>query len=77
LISALARNLGLVMRAFFGVGTPRSLQSEGEAAGGLAALVLLAWLAAKSWQSALATLGTLPTLPSRRAAHPHTHRLAM
>ncbi len=77
LISAGARNLGLVMRALFGAGTPRSLQSKGEAAGGLAAIVQLAWLAAKSWQSALATLGTLPTLPSRRAGHPHTHRLAV
>jgi len=39
LIAAVARNLGLVMRKLFGIGTPRSLQAEG----GLAALVLFAW----------------------------------
>ena len=38
LMSALARNLGLVMRALFGIGTARSLQSEG----GLAAALSLA-----------------------------------
>jgi len=29
LIAAVARNLGLVMRKLFGIGTPRSLQAEG------------------------------------------------
>jgi len=38
LISALARNLGLVMRKVFGIGTPKSLQAEG----GLASFVCLA-----------------------------------
>ena len=33
LMSAMARNLGLVMRALFGIGTARSLQGEGELAG--------------------------------------------
>jgi transposase len=40
LLAAVARNLGLVMRKLFGIGTPRGLQ----AAGDLVALVLLAWL---------------------------------
>jgi transposase len=40
LMSAAARNLGLVMRKLFGFGTARSLQSEGS----LAAIVQLAWL---------------------------------
>lgn len=39
LLAAVARNLGLVMRKLFGIGTPRGLQ----AAGGLAAVVLFAW----------------------------------
>ncbi|QDS96871.1 hypothetical protein HG15A2_01300 [Adhaeretor mobilis] len=40
LMSAVARNLGLVMRKLLGFGTARSLQ----ATGGLAALVQIAWL---------------------------------
>jgi len=40
LIAAVARNLGLVMRKVFGMGTPRGLQAEG----GLVCLVLFAWL---------------------------------
>jgi transposase len=39
LIAAVARNLGLVMRKLFGIGTPRGLQAEG----GLASLALLTW----------------------------------
>ena len=40
LIAAVARNLGLVMRKVFGIGTPRGLQAEG----GLVSLVLFAWI---------------------------------
>jgi transposase len=40
LIAAVARNLGLLMRKLFGIGTPRGLQAEG----GLAAFVWLAWI---------------------------------
>ena len=39
LMSAVARNLGLVMRALFGIGTPRSLQRSGD----LVALVQFTW----------------------------------
>lgn len=39
-IAAMARNLGLLMRKVFGIGTPRGLQT----AGGLASLVLLVWI---------------------------------
>ena len=39
LIAAVARNLGLVMRKLFGIGTPRGLQAEG----GLVTLVRFAW----------------------------------
>ena len=34
-MSAVARNLGLVMRSLFGFGTARSLQAEGDPAEGL------------------------------------------
>ena len=40
LIAAVARNLGLVMRKLFGIGTPRGLQAEG----GLVAIASLTWL---------------------------------
>ncbi len=43
-MSAVARNLGLVMRRLFGFGTARSLQ----AAGGLADALYLAWLATQA-----------------------------
>ena len=40
LIAVVARNLGLVMRKLFGIGTPRGLQ----AAGGLAVCACIAWI---------------------------------
>jgi transposase len=40
LIAAVARNLGLIMRKVFGIGTPRGLQAEG----GLVSSVCFAWL---------------------------------
>ena len=40
LIAAVARNLGLIMRKVFAMGTPRGLQAEG----GLVSSVCLAWL---------------------------------
>jgi hypothetical protein len=40
LMSAMARNLGLVMRSLFGFGTARSLQAEGD----LAATLYFAWV---------------------------------
>jgi len=40
LLAAMARNLGLVMRRVFGMGTPKGLQAEG----GLVSLVCLAWI---------------------------------
>ena len=40
LLAAVARNLGLIMRKLFGMGTPRGLQAEG----GLVSSVCFAWL---------------------------------
>lgn len=64
LMSAAARNLGLVLRHSFGIGTPRSLQGEGGLADDLY-LVLLNILAALE---RLLTPNT-HTLPQKPAAH--------
>jgi Transposase DDE domain len=40
LIAAVARNLGLLLRKLFGMGTPRGLQAEG----GVDCLVCLTWI---------------------------------
>jgi len=47
LVAALARNLGVLMRALFGMGTPRGLQPEGATDDGLARLSQLAQLAVR------------------------------
>ena len=44
LLHAAARNLGLILRKMFGIGTARSLQGEG----GLAACPHLTWIAMRS-----------------------------
>jgi hypothetical protein len=75
LIAAVARNLGLVMRKLFGIGTPRGLQAEGS----LSLLVWFAWIHVHSllhrW------LGTQPRfalawchapLPRDWSRHAHT-----
>jgi transposase len=56
LIAAVARNLGLVMRKLFGIGTPRGLQAEG----GLSALVLFAWFDIHRRFSRMCRILTLP-----------------
>ena len=55
LMSAVARNLGLVLRHLFGIGTPRSLQGEGDLADNLQLALL----------NILTTLGRLPTPTNR------------
>jgi transposase len=55
LMSAMARNLGLVLRHLFGIGTPRSLQGEGDLADNLYVALL----------NTLATLGRLLTPTNR------------
>ncbi len=51
LMSAVARNLGLVMRSLFGFGTARSLQAEG----GLADILYSAWIDMQSARKPLST----------------------
>jgi transposase len=75
-IAALARNLGLLMRALFGIGTPRGLQQEGDNGDGLAALLRLARLARESFQIATAAFGTLAANLRRYATHQSVHALA-
>jgi transposase len=62
-IAAMARNLGLLMRKVFGIGTPRGLQ----AARGLASLALLVWIhihdLLRRWHESL--------LFARRSASPY------
>ncbi|MEQ8667888.1 MAG: transposase [Pirellulales bacterium] len=73
LTSAMARNLGLLMRKLFGFGTPRSLQPEG----GFAALLQLAWLAIKPLVDATRILKTTTIQPKKEANHPsHTFDIA-
>ena len=63
LMSAMARNLGLLMRILFGCGTPRALQSEGALAG----LVQIAWLLVRR---AVALGAADPTRPFANAITP-------
>jgi len=61
LCSAMTRNLGLVMRRLFGMGTPRGLQGEGP----FAALAQTAWLLLKSLLAAQRALTrALPQHPT-------------
>jgi transposase len=76
IIAALARNLGLVMRALFGMGTPRGLQPEGGDDDGLAALVRLAGLVLRACQQAPAQNWTNVTASGRVAATPVGRALA-
>jgi hypothetical protein len=51
-----ARNLGLVLRKLFGIGTPRGLQ----AAGGVACFIWLAWIHIRSFLRRRWALRSLP-----------------
>jgi transposase len=76
LIVALARNLGVMMRALFGMGTPRGLQPEGSADDGLAAPLQPARLVASSFRLALNTFRTLTSNLCQQAAHQDARTLA-
>ena len=68
LVSAMARNLGLLMRSLFGVGTARGLQGQG----GLADAVQFALFALQIAQRRLVTLGIAQLAPqkAKRPAEP-------
>jgi len=76
LTSALAHNLGVLMRALFGMGTPRGLQKAGGDDDGLAALLHLARLVVQAFQLALAKLGTLSRNLRRTASQSSSDLLA-
>jgi len=71
---AAARNLGVILRALFGIGTPRSLQTAGEASpcAGLAGLLRLAMrlrrLGNASARQLAAGWSSLASTPALRAA---------
>jgi hypothetical protein len=61
-----------MMRALFGVGTPRGLKHEGQAANGLAALLRLARFVMKALQNAAAAIwATITALRPSRANQIH------
>jgi transposase len=64
LLQVAARNLGLIMRKLFGMGTPRGLQKEGELATSTHLLGIVAWCVACLWIQVLAALGVW-TIPAR------------
>ena len=76
LIAAMARNLGVMMRALFGMGTPRSLQPEGGDDDALAALRPLARLAATPFCAALVAVRSLPSTIGRSHATSAARALA-
>jgi transposase len=76
LIAALARNLGVIMRALFGMGTPRSLEPEESADDGLAALLQLARLLARSFRLALHGFRTLTSNLRQQMPHHDARTLA-
>jgi IS5 family transposase len=76
LVSALARNLSVMMRTLFGMGTARSLQPEGGDDDGLAALSRLAWLAMSTSWTALTMFRMPASNLTRRTAQPSAHTLA-
>jgi hypothetical protein len=57
LLLAVARNLGLIMRSLFTLGTPQSLQGQTSAREDLVALVYLAWLVTNPRRTAVTALG--------------------
>jgi transposase len=75
LIAAAARNLGIVMRAVFGMGTPRGLQPEGRE-DELAVLMHLARLAVRACQIAQTEVRSLAVNLRRHAAHQRAQVLA-
>jgi len=69
LMSAMARNLGLVMRSLFGFGTARSLQAEGD----LADYLYFAWI---NMQGALKHLSATINCADQKMANCHPFTLA-
>jgi transposase len=68
LLQTAARNLGLILRKLFGMGTPRGLQKEGKADSVLAALAQLATTLLHALLNDLRSLRNLSTRPDESTA---------
>jgi transposase len=66
LLQVAARNLGLIMRKLFGMGTPRGLQAAADLAAPVYLLVSMIWCIAKACWRELTTLQSPPTLSGVR-----------
>ena len=73
LLQVAARNLGLIMRKLFGMGTPRGLQKEADVAASSQLLIAAAWCVVCVVQIAIGALTPLGAW----AAHRILHRLAL
>jgi transposase len=74
LLQVAARNLGLIMRTLFGMGTPRGLQKEGDVASLVYLLVLTLWGALETIQKLVVAFAheALPNEPRLRTPAPAT-----
>ncbi len=59
LLQVAARNLGLIMRKLFGIGTPKGLQKEEDLAAPVYLLMLMVWSVIRPLQVTLTALGAL------------------
>jgi transposase len=66
LLQVAARNLGLIMRKLFGMGTPRGLQPEAGLAAPVYLLLSMIWCIVKTCWHELAAIGVPPTIPGAR-----------
>ncbi len=66
LLQVAARNLGLIMRKLFGMGTPRGLQPAADLAAPAYLLMSMIWCIAKACWNELAAIGAPPTFPGAR-----------
>src|SRR4029077_20663764 len=74
LLQVAARNLGLIMRKLFGMGTPRGLQKEGGATSPAYLLMLTLWRALQPIRKLVVAfdIAALPNEPRPRAPAPAT-----
>ncbi len=74
LMSAVAHNLGVLMRELFKMGTPRGLQQFKTDLEGLVASFYLAWLAVNCWKASAARVLRSSAVSYRRATPPRCPR---
>ncbi len=62
LLQVAARNLGLIMRKLFGMGTPRGLQEEAELAAPVYLVIFVTWFAVSAVRHMSTAISALPTV---------------